>query len=384
VCVPLAAVTRPVTLQNPSAGPYCAVLDAEAFADAAPGLRGLRLEQDGVTIPFLTTVSEPASAATDAARVMRLREQDGALVFDLAMPARAYTEIHFRLRLRDFVATAEISANGRVESFKIFDLSREKLARQTMVELPEMRESVLHVMLRAQGKSLQAEDLEGVDVLPDRAGQSLYSVAAETKMFTNAARETIAELEVGAHVPVQRIRFTTDARNFLRRVRVDAWPVNDANDVETISGTISATHRDGIEDAQLTVPMTLGANLQGPAHVRVLIENDGDGVLPLTSVTLEMREHKICFEAKSASAMTLADGGDAASPAMQAQESWERAGVAALGAAEPDTVPVKSPPGQKRRVFRSMMVAPLILMVFVLGLVVLRIWVVPIRGKLRG
>ena len=336
--LPLLAATRPVTLQSPAADagphPYCAVLDADVFAETAPGLRGLHLMQDGAEVPFITTVSEPASEQTDAARVLRLKEQDGALVFDLAMPARAYTAINFKVRMQDFVATAEISAAGRVEEFKLFDLSREHLARQTAVQLPEMRESVLHVTLRAPGKTLHADDLEGVDVLPDRAGQSLYSVVAEATAFTNTERETIAELDVAAHVPVQRIRFETAAANFLRRVRVEAWPANDPNDVETISGVISSTHRDGLADMQLMVPMTLGANLQGPAHVRVIVENSDAPPLVLKRVALEMREHKVCFDAKSGAQLALVESVDAtvasAVPAL-AQESWEHAGVAELG-----------------------------------------------------
>jgi len=379
VCTwPLLAATRPVTLQSPPADagpqPYCAVLDADVFAESAPGLRGLHLMQDGAEIPFITTVSEPASEQTDAARILRLREDGGALVFDLEMPARAYTEINFKLRMQDFVATAAISAVGRVEEFKLFDLSREHLARQTTVQLPEMRESVLHVALRGQGRALHADDLEGVDVGPDRARQSLYTVVAETATFTSSARETIAELDVPAHVPVQRIRFETKAANFLRRVRVEAWPVNDPNDVETISGEVSSTHRDGLTDTQLTVPMTLGANLQGPAHVRVIVENDGDAAVALTGVALEMREHKLCFDAKSGTRVELAEREDAAVantvPVLE-EQSWERAGKAAIG---PQSIYVDGIQGDKneieamRHVLHTALIATVLLIVVVVVL----------------
>jgi hypothetical protein len=340
------SMTRPVILQGQAAGhAYCAVLDAGVFAETGPGLRGLGLIQNDEEIPFVTTVSEPQSEQTDAARVLRLREQDGALVFDLEMPARAYTELNFRLRLKDFVAVAEISAGTRVGEFKLFDLSGQHLARQMMVQLPEMHELVLHVTLRAPGKKLQMDDLEGVDVGPDRAAQSLYTQVATTAAFADTARETIAEVDVPAHVPVQRIRFETTAANFLRRVRVEAWPVNDPHDVETISGEISSTHRADIADTQLVVPMTLGANLQGPAHVRVILENDGEPPVALRGVTLEMREHKMCFDASASSHLQLIEGSDAAPlntlPALT-ETSWQSAGVAVLGAASVRTVPQAS------------------------------------------
>jgi hypothetical protein len=293
--------------------------------------------QDGVEIPFVTTVSEPQSSQIDTARVLHLHEQDGALVFDLAMPERAYTELEFHLHLQDFVATAEIAGVGE---FRLFDLSREHLARETTVQLPEMHERTLHITLHAQGSALHMDDLEGVDVAPDRSGQSLYTAVATTATFANTEHETIAEVDVPAHVPVQRIRFETNVANFLRRVRVEAWPANDANDVETISGTISSTHRMGLADTQLVVPMTLGANLQGPAHMRVIVENDiaGNGVetpLPLSGITLEMREHKICFDAKSGTRLELAEGGDDAVPGTLpalTETSWGSAGAAVLGA----------------------------------------------------
>jgi hypothetical protein len=335
--------TRPVTLQGAAGDtaphPYCAVLDADVFAAAAPGLRGLHLMQDGVEIPLLTTVSEPESGQTDAARILRLKEQDGALSFDLEMPARAYTELNFHLHMQDFAVVAEIAGVGE---FKLFDLTKEHGARQTTVQLPEMHDRALHVMLRAQGRVLHADDLEGVDVLPDRAAQSVYTPVAETAKFANTARETIAEVDVPAHVPVQRIRFETTAENFLRRVRVEAWPANDAQDVETISGTISSTHQNGIADAQLVVPMTLGANLQGPAHVRVIVENNGAAALPMRNVTLEMREHRMCFDATRDAQLVLVEGGDDApdSPAEMAATRWQSAGVAVLGAAS--AMPQKS------------------------------------------
>jgi len=356
--LPLLAATpvnimRAVTLQSTPAPadavahPYCAVLDADVFSEAAPGLSGLHLLQGGVEIPFVTTVSEPESAVTDAARILRLQEEDGALSFDLGMPSRAYTAIVFKLRIEDFVAVAEISAASRVGEYKLFDLSREHLERQTTVQLPEMRESVLHVTLRAQGRALRADDLEGVDVLPDRAGQSLYTAVVETASFANTAHETIAEFDVPAHVPVQRIRFETKSANFRRRVRVEAWPADDAEDIETISGEITSTHRsqngEALEDTQLVVPMTLGANLQVPAHVRVIVENDDNEALALTGVVLEMREHKLCFDAKSGAQVELAESGDGAVasvvPAL-AQQSWEGTGVAVLGAAKEDVASV--------------------------------------------
>lgn len=343
-----AGVMRPVTLQTAVADaephPYCAVLDASAFAEAEPGLRGLHLMQDGAEIAVLTTVSEPLQEQTETVRILHLREQHGGLTFDLDMPPRrVYTELVFHLLLKDFVATGQLSAkeDPATHEFTLFDLSSSQLASQSVVELPEMQASMLHGTLSVRGRTLRKDDLAGVDVGPDRAAQSVYSEVATTDKFANTERESIAEFDVPAHVPVQRIRFEwgAAASNFLRRVRVEAWPASDPNDVETISGTISSVEgmHDGVKlsDAQRDVPMTLGANLQGSAHVRVIVENNGEAPLAFKSVALEMREHKLCFAAKKSGPITLYEGGDRKLPDLVPtlpKEAWDTAGVALLGA----------------------------------------------------
>jgi hypothetical protein len=346
----LTSTEWPVTLRAPvadgAAHPYCAVLNAAAFAESAPGLRGLHLLQGGVEIPFLTTISAPVGQQTDAARVMNLKVQDGALVFDLGMPARAYTALVFNLAMKDFAATVAIQAGDaqdgersrRVGDFLLFDLSRDHLARRTVVELPEMQYRYLHVTLRAQATVLRAEDLQSVDVPPAREAQSVYSTVVATDDFANTVRESIAEFDVPAHTPVQRIHFEWSAKatNFLRRVHVEAWPAADPNDVESISGAISSTHRvqSGLElrDEQHDVAMALGANLQGPAHMRVIVERKGDGPLPLTKIALQMRQHKICFDAKSGAPIVLRASGDGSVVAGSvAEQAWERAGEAVIG-----------------------------------------------------
>jgi hypothetical protein len=348
-------VMRPVTLQTTVTDgephPYCTVLDASAFAEAEPGLRGLHLMQDGTEIAVLTTVSEPLQEQTETVRILHLQEQHGGLSFDLGMPRRAYTQLVFHLRLKDYVATGQVSAkeDPATHEFTLYDLSGSQLGSQSIVELPEMQASMLHVALSVRGRTLRKDDLAGVDVGPDRAAQSVYTVVATvvatavatTAEFAHTQRESIVEFDVPAHVPVQRIRFewSAAALNFLRRVRVEAWPASDPNDVETISGTISDVEgmHDGVRlsDAQRDVPMTLGANLQGPAHVRVIVENNGDEPLALQQVTLEMREHKLCFAAKKGAPITLYEGGDSKLPDLVPtlpQQAWDTAGMAVLGA----------------------------------------------------
>jgi hypothetical protein len=55
-----------------------------------------------------------------------------------------------------------------------------------------------------------------------------------------------------------------------------------------------------IDQQQLSVVTTLGANLQGPADVQVLIHSGDGNPLPIAAVRLEMRERKLCFDPRLA------------------------------------------------------------------------------------
>jgi hypothetical protein len=60
-----------------------------------------------------------------------------------------------------------------------------------------------------------------------------------------------------------------------------------------------------IRQEQLSVPATLGSNMQSAAAVEVAVNNGDDAPLPITAVRLEIRQRKICFDAPSAQPLTL-------------------------------------------------------------------------------
>jgi len=251
-----AGVRRAVVLEEAKgAGPqaYCATLDASDFANTAAGLRGMHLLADGAPAPFAITESKQERNASESARIEDLREENGQLRFTLIMPPHAYTALNFKLKLKDFVVLAEIAGGANSRQFRLFDLSHEHLGRQTVVQLPEMRDEKLQVTLRSVDKPLHGADVEGVDVLPDRIAQVIYTPVYHVQRqdslslsgFIKGGDETEAYFLVDAHVPVKRVHFEWDAKakNFLRHIRIEAWPVTDANDVEEVEGAISSTHR---------------------------------------------------------------------------------------------------------------------------------------------
>jgi hypothetical protein len=323
------------------AGQACAVLDAQIFPHAAPSLTDLRIfpTQDGGAreIPYAITLSEAMTEETQAARVLNLgsggAESHGArIVFDLDMPDRAYTGVTLDIdpEVHDFIATATVSGmdsrgvqgkSTALGSFTLFDLSSQHLSRDTTLPLEESTFHYLHVVLSvsaAPGMSASAATflpamVRGAQVPPSREAQILFTTVAETTSISAVGRESRTTFEIPMRVPVERVSFVLAPGfkgNFSRDVRVSATSEVAANTPdedgrpplpENVSGNILRVHANEagreIRAEQLGVTAILGANLQRPAKVEVVIENGDDQPLPIAAVRLEMRQRKLCFDA---------------------------------------------------------------------------------------
>ncbi|WP_263419526.1 hypothetical protein [Terriglobus albidus] len=296
----------------------CAVLDSDVFAHAAPALRDLRLFSGRQEVPYATTVSEPATPEAEPARVLNLAAQGHSVVFDLVMPGHPYTEIELNLDAKDFLAAAKVSAGGEVlGSYTIFDLSSQHLGRNTTLHLQESTFSILHVELTPitpQGNphALTMGSVRGATIPPSREEQTLYTVVARSTNFTQQGRRTVTTIPLPPQVPVERVRFqmqTGKAVNFARTVRVTARASEEGSRSESATGEILRVKitRGGreIEDEDLTIPFTIGANLQSPATVEIAVENGDDQPLPIAAVNLEMRQRKLCWQTSVASSPVL-------------------------------------------------------------------------------
>ena len=328
------------------AGQACAVLDAQIFAHAAPSLTDLRIFPAQAAaagaaaheVPYAITLSEAANEETEAARVLNLGAgpavgKGGAtIVFDLEMPARAYTGVTLDLdpAVHDFIATATVSGSdalgGRggataLGTFTLFDLASQRLSRDTTIPLQESTFKFLHVELSVSPAAGSAAArfvpaiVLGATVPPSREAQTIYSTVAETASIATVGRESVATFAVPARVPVERVSFAVApgfTGNFSREVKVSALAEPDKSDddgrtplPEMVTGGILRVRANEagrvIRTEQLGVPAILGANLQRAAKVEVAIENGDDQPLPIASVRLEMRQRKICFEAPDTS-----------------------------------------------------------------------------------
>ena len=322
---------RTISLPN-GAGQSCVAIDPQIFPNAAPSLKDLRIYQASAgqpirEIPYAITLSEPAQSDSEPARILNLGLRGKTVVFDLGMPARPYTEVTLDLTGKDYLATAIVSgasdlhatASTSIGEFTLFDLTTQHLSRNTTLHLQESSFPYLHIELTASPApgnntfAVTTQMVEGATIPPSREAQTVYTTAAETTSITQRGRQTVASFALPERVPIERVSFVLAPdfkSNFSRDVQISDRPVGTPPSAgETIAGTIlrvrlNQTGRE-IRQQQLSIPATLGSNMQSAATMEVVIENGDDVPLPITAVHLEMRERKLCFDAPAAGPLTL-------------------------------------------------------------------------------
>jgi hypothetical protein len=311
-------------------GQNCAVLDAATFEHAAPSLRDLRLfaqTAQAREIPYAITLSEPVQPDVEPARVFNLGINGRSISFDLAMPHRPYTEVVLDLAGTDYIASAIVTGTAQpgetggthLGEFTLFDLTSQHLSRSTRLPLQESSFPYLHVELQvspAPGTrrfQLLPAMVRGASVPPSREAQTVFAPAVETRTILQRGRQTIASFTLPQRVPVERVNFILAPgfkSNFSRNLSIsDHASGTPAAAGETISGNIFRVHLSQagreIDQQQLTVPATLGSNLQSSADVEVAVNNGDDQPLPIVAVQLQMRQRRLCFNATSTDSLTL-------------------------------------------------------------------------------
>jgi Protein of unknown function (DUF3999) len=303
-------------------GQTCAIIDPQIFPHAANSLKDLRLYQGLHEIPYAVTLSEPPQPDSDTAQVRNLGLRSRNIVFDVEMPNRPYTDVTLNLAGQDFIATATVSGTRdpnysnqtSLGDFTLFDLTTQHLSRSTTLHLQETNLPYLHIELAvssapsAPAFTATPQMVLGVTVPPSREAQSLYTTAAQSTAITQRGRQSIATFNLPERIPIDRVSVdlpSTYKANFSRDVHITDHPINapdaPAETSETLAGTILRVHltQSGheIRQQQLSVPATLGSNMQSSAKVEVAIENGDDTPLPISAIRLEMRQRKLCFDA---------------------------------------------------------------------------------------
>lgn len=303
---------RPV---QQSSGQSCVVIDPGVFAHAAPQLADLRLYRDGAETPFVIRTDSAVESAEKSLTPLNLGVRGGETVFDASMPEGHYSDLQLAVTGQNFIATVTVSgsqtevgsAETKIGSYTIFDLTGQKLGRSTVLHLPESDFRYLHFRIKG---ALAPQSVTGLSVMRMLARQPKYVTVAEGARITQKGHTSVLEFTLPAHVPVDRIIFTPGAKpaQFSRDVSVSVTPVNETPATDraqprppvTSYGSLLRVHsiQNGqrIDEERLAICAPC-ADFSTPTKWTIRIENGDDAPLQFELVQLQMLERDLCFEA---------------------------------------------------------------------------------------
>jgi len=324
---------RPIQQQSQSGGQTCLVVDPGVFPHASSQLADLRLYQAAggadIETPYVLRSDVPVLSTDQALVLLNLGGSGNRTVFDAAMPSGHFSDLELKIAGRDFLATVTASgsqsqtaiARTKLGSFTIFDLTRQRLGRSTVLHLPESDFRYLHFQIDGP---IVPDDVTGLSVRRVPVSQPKYVLVSETAKTSLKERDSVIEFVVPAHTPIDRIVFVPgpSPKNFSRDVEIGvAPPARPATDdsseppqpFETAGNilrihAVQEGHRIDEEHLAIDAPQM---NFDGPAKWAVTIENRDDPPIQLSSVRLEMLERRLCFDAAANGAYTMYFGDSA-------------------------------------------------------------------------
>lgn len=303
-------------LQNPPAqkSPACVLIDPVIFEHSSAALSDLRLYQEGNEVPYLIHTSAPASTATEqSVAPLNLGTRNGKVAFDAVMPQGPYNDLQLKITGADFIATVSVTGSQqqtgpatKIGTYTIFDLTRQRLGRSTVLHLPASDFRYLHFTI---GGPLKPEAIGGISLQQASESHPAYVTVVETSQSTRKDHSTIVEFTVPAHVPVERVSFTAPAQpvNFSRDVNISAaeipsHPLDESApppQSHVSNGNLLRVHivQDDhrIDQESLQID-TLRTAFNLPSRWTISIDNGDNTPLVPTSVRLEMFERDLCFQ----------------------------------------------------------------------------------------
>jgi hypothetical protein len=313
---------RPIESSPQTSGQTCVVLSPAIFSHAASQLSDLRLYHGNSETPYIIQRSAPVAPSQQLIAPLNLGRRAGQTAFDLAMPAGRYRDVELAITGHDFIATVNVSgsqqqasAQTRIGAFTIFDLTRQRLGRSTVLHLPDSDFRFLHFSVAGP---IAPENVSGLSVERLPASEAKYQTVARSSQLAMKGRDTIIEFDVPSHTPVDRIVLVPGAvpTSFSRDVRVSVSPILQQKSSEAIGpprpvevyGSFLRVHRlqDGhrLDEERLSFSAP-EVDFDTPAKWTVTIENRDDAPIQISLVRLEMLERSLCFDASEPAGYTL-------------------------------------------------------------------------------
>ena len=397
--------------QRPLAGPpaqpgqACVALAPDLFAHAAPGLSDLRLYRtesgSPVETPYLLDLAESVTVPQAEPAILNAGLSGGATVFDAEMPAGGYSDIELRLAARDFLAKVTVwgsrqagQQTTKLGEWDIFDFSAQNLGRSTVLHLAPTDFPHLHFRI---DRAIKPSGVQGIAILRAPRRTARYITVAESSQATVKDHASHFELELPAHIPIDRIVFVPDGApaQFSRDASVTAvrtvQPPQPARayDLESSLGfgnllRVHSVHDGAKVDLERLEIATPSGGLPDAARIKVEVRNGDDAPVAWKSVRLEMLERDLCFDSVPGAAYTLYYGDGRLDPPQydysrltSMQESAARASLAAELAN-----PLFQPPPEPARPFTER--HPVLLWLALLSMIALLAWVAYRTAKQMG
>ncbi|MGB0123062.1 MAG: DUF3999 family protein [Silvibacterium sp.] len=294
----------------------CLTLDATTFAHAGPQLASLRLYNGDTETPYSVSAAPPVQSSINRIAPLNAGLTNGAATFDAALPDGTYSDLDLTIDAHDFIATVRVSGSQTqtavhptgLGSYTIFDFTRQKLGRSTVLHLPESNFPYLH--FRIDGP-IRPEQITGLSIERLPQSQPQYVTVATTSTIQQRNRDSVIEFSIPQNVPVDRIQFVPGAQpvNFSRDVIVTVAPeaARPATDAEEPPSPVSSYgnllrihstqngHKIDEEHLVLDAPQSF-ENVATPWTIT--IHNGDDTPIDLQSVSLQMVKRTLCFDAQ--------------------------------------------------------------------------------------
>jgi hypothetical protein len=314
---------RPVQVPQGASGQTCVALDLAAFEHAAGGLSDLRLYRGTTETPYVLDDADsvPTTGQPQTIVPVNAGRREGKTVFDAAMPEGAYSDVELVVEGRDFLATVKVFGGAKAEdtktrigTYNIFDFSQQKLGRSTVLHLPLSNFRWLHFEIDGP---VGPEKMQGITAAREALGEPRYIAVGETSQLQQDGRNTVVKLSMPANVPVDRVVFAPPAApvNFSRDVNVVVEPEPPYTEASSQreapsawTGNLLRIHRveNGrrIDEERFAVDSNV-VTFRTQTKWTITVANGDDAPIVFSSVRLEMRERRLCFEVAAGATYTL-------------------------------------------------------------------------------
>ncbi len=385
---------RPLAAPLAQNGQACVVLDEQVFAHSERDLADVRVYRDGTETAYAVNTASAAEYVPQLIHPLNAGVRSGHTVFDAEMPEAPYSDLDLNITAHNFIATVTVSGNRtddaraatKLGDYTIFDFSRERLGRSTVLHLPLSNFAVLHFSITG---GIAPDDVTGISAMKGAREKARFIAVAETAQATEKDRGTVFTVTLPAHVPVDRVVFAPDAEpaQFSRPVSItveDAKPPKEPNSLGLYSvaggGNLLRIHsvhngrRIDEENLAMPAPHVYG---DGDKKWTIRVENGDDAPIHFKQVRLEMRERQLCFDAVAGASYALFYGDSALSAPRYDYATLfalqDNAQQALLG---PEKENLSYSPRPDKRPFTdkhpSLLWAALLAVIVVLGLIALR------------